>query len=234
MKKTLISTLIACSAFSAFFATAADNVDLKVTGVLVTGACTPTLDGGGSVNFGNIPVGDLSPTATNQLGSRNINLTITCDQAIPIGFTTTDNRLSSVQSLTVAKGSATNADIATPANLFGLGQTAGGVNLGAYTIATVVGSATADGNAIDVLNNSIGADSNNRNWVKSASGSTADGGAGAVQVTSAAATGTLVPVAGKVFVYPLKVTAAVQGTNALNITTNTNLDGDTTISLVYL
>lgn len=231
MKKNVLAVLLGLTCFSAV---AADNVELKVTGTLVNGACTPTLDNGGLVNFGNIPVGNLSKTSTNQLGTRNINLTITCDQSMPIGFTTSDNHSDSMTTQTITNANADNSSVSSAANQFGLGKTAGGVNLGSYSIATVVGSAVADGVAVDVLSNGVNADTNSRAWTKSLTGSTAAGTAGAFAVTTAAAKGTLSPVAGKVFVYPLKVAAAVQGTDTLAITDNTNLDGSTTISLVYL
>jgi len=231
MKKTLLASLLSVVAFSSM---AADNVDLKVSGVLVNGACTPTLDGGGVVNFGHIPLGNLSATTTNQLGSRNINLTITCDQAMPIGFTTADNRSSSIQNVTITQGFANNQDVTTSGNEFGLGQTAGGVNIGAYAISTLPSNVTADGASIDLLSNAIANDTSNRGWFKIPFGAGTNGTPGAIHVLTVASPGTIVPLAAKVFVYPLKVAAAIQSTNALAITGNTNLDGDATISLVYL
>ncbi|RJT27898.1 DUF1120 domain-containing protein [Buttiauxella izardii] len=231
MKKNLICVLLGLACFSAV---AADSVELKVTGTLVNGACTPTLDNNGAVNFGNIPVGNLSKTATNQLGSKNINLTITCEQPMPIGFTTLDNRNATTFVQTIANANADNSAVSAAANQYGLGKTAGGINLGSYSIATLVNSATVDGVAVDVLSNGLNADTNPRSWSKSVNGSTGVGTAGAVGVMTAATQGTLVPMAGKVFVYPLKVSAAVQGTDVLAITDNTDFDGSTTISLVYL
>ncbi|MBE8219292.1 DUF1120 domain-containing protein, partial [Leptospira borgpetersenii serovar Ballum] len=58
---------------------ATDSVDLNVKGTLVNGSCTPSLENGGVVDFGHIPVGNLSKTDINQLGKRNIVLTVTCD-----------------------------------------------------------------------------------------------------------------------------------------------------------
>lgn len=231
MKKTLLAGFLSVAAFSSM---AADNVDLKVTGVLVNGACTPTLDGGGVVNYGNIPLGNLSATTTNQLGSKNINLTITCGQAMPVGFTTTDNRNSTMQTQVINNAFANGGNASTAGNQFGLGTTAGGVKIGSYAVAVNLGAVTADGATVDTINNDLGADTSGRNWIKTATGAWANGSPNTVRVLTSAATGTLVPIAAKVFVYPLKVTAAIQSTNALAITNNTNLDGDTTISLVYL
>lgn len=232
MKKTLISCLLSVASFSTL--AASNSVDLKVNGVLVNGACTPTLDGGGTVNYGHIPVGNLSPTATNQLGIKPVNLTITCDQAIPIGFTTTDNRASSLQVLTIANAYSNGISAAAATTEYGLGTTAGGVKIGAYAIGVTVGGTTADGVVTDLLSNGNGADTSRRTWSKTSAGSTLSGSPGFIRVLTSAATGTLTPISAKVFVYPLRVVAAIQSTNALAITDNTNLDGDTTISLVYL
>lgn len=231
MKKTLISCLLSAASFSVL---AADNVELKVTGVLVNGACTPTLDGGGVVNYGHIPLGNLSATTNNQLGIKPINLTITCDQAMPVGFTTTDNRASTLQVLTINNAYVNGLNASAATTEYGLGTTAGGVKIGAYSVGVTVGGVTADGAAVDVLTNGNGADTSGRNWSKTAGGATLSGSPGFVRVISSAATGTLTPVSAKVFVYPLRVAAAIQSTNALAITDTTNLDGDTTISLVYL
>ena len=231
MKKTLISCLLGLVSYSAL---AADNVELKVSAVLVNGACTPTLDGGGTVNYGHIPLGNLSQTAANQLGSKPINLTITCNQAIPVGFTTTDNRASTLQTLNIPKAFANGLASNGVNTQYGLGTTAGGVKIGAYAIGVMVGTVTADGAAVDVLTNGNGADTSGRNWTKTTAGSTLSGSPGFVRVITSAATGTLTPISAKIFVYPLRVTAAIQGTNTLANTDNTNLDGDTTVTLVYL
>ncbi len=51
-------------------AQAADSVDLNVKGTLVNGSCTPSLENGGVVDFGHIPLGNLSKTETNSLGQK--------------------------------------------------------------------------------------------------------------------------------------------------------------------
>lgn len=228
MKNNFLAAMLGLACFSAL---AADNVELKVTGTLVNGSCTPSLDGGGVVNFGHIPLGNLSKTAVNQLGTRNINLTITCDNATVMGWTTVDNKIDSRQSLAIANGGMNGLVLGSPSNMYGLGKTAGNVNLGAFALWVHSDQVTTDGQLSDPIYAQYIANQNgNVTWTKSANGTSQP----SIRTFTAAATGTLTPKAGKVFVYPLTVSAAIQGTDALAITDDTNLDGSTTISLVYL
>ncbi|HFV9273446.1 DUF1120 domain-containing protein [Enterobacter asburiae] len=232
--KVLTSALLVSATFSAF---ASDTVDLKVKGVLGNTACTPTLSNDGTADFGRIKMSGLSATDTNQLGKKEITLTITCDAVMAVGVTATDGRSSSLQSLLITQGTSNNVNINSAAWEFGLGQTTGGVKLGAYTITTATTDAagvTLDGVAADaIVQKTTGASTTSTDWKKVASISTdfkPDGG----EVWSFAAAGTLVPKAFKVAVLPLRVTAAIQNTTTLAITDDTNLDGLATFSLVYL
>ncbi|WP_256125470.1 DUF1120 domain-containing protein [Cronobacter sakazakii] len=102
---------------------------------MVNGSCTPTLSGNGVVDFGHTPLGNLSKTDTNQLGGRSsLVLTITCDSAMPLGWTMVDNRNDSVQVLTIKNGKWDGSDVTGAEYEFGLGKTAGGVKIGAYSV----------------------------------------------------------------------------------------------------
>ncbi len=69
MKKVfLISALSLATLMSN--AHAADTTLLKVKGLLTNAACTPALDQVGVADYGRIYLGDLSSTATNQLGKK--------------------------------------------------------------------------------------------------------------------------------------------------------------------
>lgn len=54
------------------------------------------------------------------------------------------------------------------------------------------------------------------------------------QVVSVATTGTTTPVAFKNVVIPMTVAAAIQDTNTLAITDDTNMDGQATFTIKYL
>lgn len=91
MKKILLITAIAAS-----FATTSVNADttavLKVTGQLVVGGCTPELSGGGVVDYGTIRLATLSATDVNQLGTKDVSLSISCPSATKAAWTITDDR----------------------------------------------------------------------------------------------------------------------------------------------
>lgn len=232
--KVLTSALLVSAAFSAF---AADTVDLKVKGVLGTTACTPALSNDGIVDFGRLKMSTLSATDVNQLGKKEITLTITCDAAMAVGVSSMDGRSSSRQALLISQGTSNNVNINSGAWEYGLGQTDGGVKLGAYTITsahTDGSGVTLDGVAADmIVQKTAGASTTSTDWrnvVSISTGFRPDG----TEVWSFAAKGTLVPKAFKVAVLPLRVNAAIQDTTTLAITDDTNLDGLTTLSLVYL
>lgn len=112
---------------------------------------------------------------------------------------------------------------------YGLGK-AGTVNMGAYAIAAKTTGVTYDGTAGDLLEADNVGNGNATAWKKSTTGVTKPG----ARTFTTAVTGEVAPKAFKVGVFPLKVTAAVQGTDILKITDDTDLDGLATISLSYI
>ncbi|EOC1315359.1 DUF1120 domain-containing protein [Cronobacter turicensis] len=213
-------------------AQAADSVDLKVTGKLVKGSCAPALENGGVVDFGNIPLENLSKTNVNQLGRRNINLTITCDTAIPVAWQAVDNKHTSVQDISVTNGLYDGSACFASDNHFGLGKTAGNVNIGDYCVIVNKDAMTVDG--VKAVFTQTNYKVSNGAWSTLSGGDVLNGVNGQWRYISASEEGSTAPVPGKVFVYPLVISAAVQGTDTLAVTDNTPLDGSATISLVYL
>ncbi|EAX0852193.1 DUF1120 domain-containing protein, partial [Salmonella enterica subsp. enterica serovar Kentucky] len=100
MKKLLIATSVVIGLSTSAQAVESTAV-LKLTGVLTNGACIPELSDGGVVDFGTKAVSDLLPTETNQLGYKDITLTIQCLAPAKVGWTATDNHPDSVTSLTI-------------------------------------------------------------------------------------------------------------------------------------
>ncbi|MEC6573611.1 DUF1120 domain-containing protein, partial [Escherichia coli] len=91
-----VKLLIAGSAFFAMSAQAADRVSIDVKVTLEAAACTPILSNGGVVNFGSHSVNRLSTQHYTQIGTRNINMTITCESATGIAITARDTRMDSM------------------------------------------------------------------------------------------------------------------------------------------
>lgn len=215
-------------------AQAANSTDLKISGKLVNGSCTPALENNGVVDFGHIPLGNLSKTEYNQLGFKNMSVTLSCDTAIPIGWEIYENKVGTKVNLTVkdvdGKGTNCNSDCAV--YYFGLGDTAGNVHIGAYTV-FIKNLVTVDGEDKKIITS----DSNQpTKWSKWGDSSLVvnGGSSGYRTILAAEQDDTLQPLGGKLFKYDLRVTAAIQGTDTLAITDTTNLDGSATISLVYI
>lgn len=234
MKKLLVATTVAM-ALSAAAHAADSTAQLKVQGVLTNDACTPTLSGGGTVDFGTTYVNTLSSTESNQLGKKDITLSIQCSSPTKVSWSIEDN---------VGQPSA-NVDIINPGFIgdytisspglfakFGIGKTAGGVSIGAYSVALDTSNTTADTTAARVIRSSLDTD----NWGVFMSGKSTD------YITSdneyrwsvSPSSGSTVPEAFTNAVFPMRVALAVDKTSTLAITDDTPIAGQATITLHYL
>lgn len=147
MKKVLLATALSLCVTSAF---AADpSAVLKVKGTLTNAACTPVLSNGGTVDYGTINLGSLNASAVNQLGQKNIDLTINCTAATKVSWNMVDDRADTNAGLTVENGMFGGGIIKGASQTYGVGKTAGGVNIGSYALLVKVDSVTADGAAVD-------------------------------------------------------------------------------------
>ncbi|MGR7464187.1 DUF1120 domain-containing protein [Klebsiella aerogenes] len=214
---TLFAGLCFCVSQSVS-ATTTESVELKVTGVLSMGSCYPVFDNGGVVDYGKISNDALKSAVPNDLGKKSINLTVTCDNAHMVGFTITDNAAASAMTGGLGPIAGTNT--------FGLGQTAGGVNLGSYSI--TMASVTLDGTDGDVLSSA----DNGATWQRAANGGLADN-AGTTVWSAGAAGVAATAVAATTFVYRIDVNAVLQDSTTLAITDDTQLAGSATFTLVY-
>ncbi|KZE20658.1 DUF1120 domain-containing protein [Cronobacter sakazakii] len=207
---------------------AADSVDLKVTGTLINGSCTPSLENGGVVDYGNIPLDSLSKTQTNQLGTKVTHLNVQCTSAMQVAWVITDNKNDSVAAVDISDS---NGTVTQSIQKFGLGKTAGNINLGAWFI-RVTGAQQYDGiDANTLYNDSIKNYTPGSNWESTWLGVPYNDGSRGYTLGEK---GINQPVAAKSFYYTLDISAAIQGTDTLAISDKTYLDGAATISLVYL
>ncbi|MDK9607138.1 DUF1120 domain-containing protein [Lelliottia wanjuensis] len=218
-----VAALIFSAASSAF---AADSADLKVQGTLIMGSCTPTLTSDGVVDYGKISLSSMSATDVNQLGTKEITLTLTCQTPTKAGWSITDNRADSVID---TQPQMEGNPIPGTVDEFGLGTTVAGVRLGSYGI-----NAANNGDPlIDGKQGYIGvSDDNGMTWGAAANGGVYSHGDGARLITFSDADGQ--PVEFTTASDILKVGASVQDTTTLAITDDTLLDGLATISVKYL
>lgn len=104
--------------------------DLQVTGSIVPGSCSlniPTL----AVDYGRISVKDLSPDNYTKLTKLNTAFNITCDGPTLVGLTANDNRAASKKHEAME---IIDPGLAYPQNSFGLGASADGEKIGAFSL----------------------------------------------------------------------------------------------------
>ncbi|MBP0598542.1 DUF1120 domain-containing protein [Herbaspirillum sp. LeCh32-8] len=225
-KGTIMKNVIAFAALAAALAStssfAASTTELKVTGVIKPVACTPSFSGGGVVDYGTIPTQSLKADAPTALAEKSVSLTISCDSAAKVGYRAVDNRQASAVKGLVAVA-ATHKDIGDLA-AFGLG-TAGGKNIGIYTLRIDPASVSADGTTPDSLYGEAG------RWIKSTNGLFGVSGS---YIKAFAPSGSTVPAAYKTITATLNVEAIIDKASNLSLTQDILLDGSATIEVVYL
>ncbi|EMG9277318.1 DUF1120 domain-containing protein [Enterobacter cloacae] len=218
MKKVILATAIALSTASAF---AADTAVMKVAGTLTNAACTAELGNGGVVDYGYIRLGELSDTNNNKLGQKQIPVTINCTAPTKVGFTITDNRSDSNAQLPVDIDG--NMNITAKYYTYGVGMTNEGKKIGNYGMWMT--GITVDGKSVD----SIGQNHDWSVWKK-----TGIPRSDAFQTIAFADTGTTTPMAITTANFNFVTNLVIWDTSTLAITDDTALDGQNTMTLVYL
>lgn len=235
-KKSLSALCVCAAIVSTAGANAANDATLIVKGTFVPAACTPELSNSGVVDYGtmnnSVLEKPLSGNSLVQLGKKSITLTVSCDAATSVGIIAQDNRASSKVELS---SSSYIADYVPGQNMsntnavFGLG-TVNDVKIGAFTVMAMKDGLTADGAAVDIIQRDT--DVANNVW------KTANAGSlyypDATRIVTVAQTGTTTPLMFKDLVMPLDVVSAVQNNTVLGSGTKVELDGNATLSLVYL
>ena len=220
MKKVILASLIALASASAF---AEPTAVLKVHGTLTNSACSPSIGNGGVVDYGYIRLGELSATSNNKLGQKQVPVTITCSAPTKVGFTILDNRGDSNAQLPVDIGGNLNQSV--KYYTYGVGTTTEGVKIGNYGMWMT--DVMADGNAVD----SVG---NNHDWSSEIWKKTGIPRSDAFQTVAFAATGTTTPMAITTANFNFVTNLTIRDTSTLAITDDTALDGQATMTLVYL
>lgn len=237
MKKNL--TLSAC-ALAMLAATSmpalAESVELAVKGTIIPAACTPSITG--EINYGNVTAEQLSATDYTMLDKKEVDFAINCDAPVKVAIKAING-----QPGTVAGGSSVFADgsqkspvdllgMATP-QAVGLGVDEGDKNIGGYAVGLVASGLSADGQGLTVKRDLSGTGSS---WG-------IPGGdivslfvlrTGAHSITSWSALPGANPVAVKDLTGKLAVQAYLNNTDELKVDKAIQLNGLTTIELIYL
>jgi len=225
IRNTALAAIMFAAASGAAFAQSTAN--LQVTGKIVPAACTPTLSGGGVVDYGNIVADSLSATGVTKLPVKNLTMTISCSAATKIGFTTTDNQHSTIIS---AVGSALAGFSLSDTNMYGFGAT-NGKSIGTFIVKfgnTLAGTtATADGSAIDTIYSQDAGVS----W----RGDSGNWGQPTGRVHSWAPVGTMSPGTYKTITQPIMIEGGIAKIGDLPpLTNDVPLNGSVTFSISYL
>lgn len=236
--KTKLSTVAICLAtFVAANATAADTATLSVKGKFEPAACTPTLVNEGVVDYGTMNTSLISVIAPAnnsliQLGKKALTLTVKCDAATMLGVVAQDNRASSkvaMSSTSFIDDYLATEDMKYSGAAFGLG-TVEGAKIGSYALTALQTGATADGKAADLLVKDTS--TANSSWQGVMLGALMYSDAS--NVVTLAKSGESTPVAFSEMVLPLSISTAVQTRSAMGNPSEVTLDGNATLSLVYL
>ncbi|MCE0798955.1 DUF1120 domain-containing protein [Buttiauxella sp. A2-C1_F] len=195
---------------------AASNVTLNVTGTITPVACTPTLSGGGAINYGSISTSDLSETARTTLDKKSLDLTVDCAGATaPFAIRAVDNAMDST--LDLNNGA-----------IFGLGKQ-GTNNIGQYTL-SMQGTAQGDGSNVITMRSINGG----KNWT------TANGidptviVHGGILYAYGENTSSTAPKPLSTLVTQLDIEPVIAPLNTLDTTTNFNFAGSATLIVEYL
>ncbi|WP_146176037.1 DUF1120 domain-containing protein [Chromobacterium haemolyticum] len=219
---------------------AANSADLFIKGRLVPPACTPALDGGAIIDYGDIPVSNLSNSKAYTLEDRNTNLTVTCQEDTALGIRITDARTESKPVLgteipqPVTHSQSTHVATSNTQTM-GLGNDAAKGKLGVWWMTidkTRLKATNVESNEVQGKELLFSAD-NGASW-----GYVAvfpiEAHAFSSNVTFAIQGGTtLAPAVAAVHTFPLVVGAALNTKGRLSVKDDTKLDGKGTFTIYY-
>ncbi|MBJ2177563.1 MULTISPECIES: DUF1120 domain-containing protein [Pseudomonas] len=219
MKKIVGLTLgLACLA-AAISANASTSAELVVRGTIKPAACNLSMTGGGIINYGDIPSGQLSQTAFNPLREMTTPLSVNCGTgSAPFGLTFTDLQAGSrVTGILSALGAGY-----TEVHNFGLGSVAG-KNTGGYAV--TLRDLRSPGKTLTALTR-VG---------EGAAWQSSDGKVAKSPNQSSWRSGTsLIPAELSQLTGTIAVRAVINKGQDLNLARDVTLDGRATLTLVYL
>lgn len=220
----------------------ANSADLLITGKLVPPACTPALSGGAVIDYGDIPVSNLSNGAAYTLEDRNVSLTVTCQEDTALGIRITDARteskplLGSEIPLPNLHPSGSHAVARLNEQTMGLGNDAEAGKLGVWWLSMEFDKLKAT--------NSVNAEVGDAKLLYSSNNGASWAGTnttplnshyGGANVTTFAIKGKTnsTPAVASVHEFPMVVGAALNTKGRLSVKDDTKLDGKGTFTIYY-
>lgn len=235
MQKSICALAVLAATATSFTTQAADSVDLKVIGTITPGACTPTISGGGVIDYGTIKADSLAATGLTKLSVKSATLSISCTAETKMAIKAVDQRIDSVAGTTVT--GATGGGAPAPASLawanypvVGLGLN-GTKKIGGYTV-YLKGSPTADGQNATAIH---AEDAGHQTWGTMPAGSSVYGSSSTLRYVSLAdSANTSEPKKFTNATFPLSIQGYINEKSELDLTKNITLDGMTTLEIIYL
>lgn len=236
-----VSTLsVAVCVMAALTATSmpalAENLDMTVVGSIVPAACTPTVSGGGVIDYGNIDPSSLSATNYTLLAEKTLGFSIVCDAQVKVALQAVNGRPNTAAG--VSNGGSNSGDGSAPISMYGragidvgivgLGLD-GAIKIGGYGVRLLSAETRVDGLVVDTLAKTIGGAA----WARLVNADELYDPDYSRLVTWGA-TGTITPVAFTTLSGQLGVQAYLNMTSVLNVSRPIHLDGLTTIEILYL
>lgn len=227
-QKTLCALTVVMTSLPAL----AESVDVQVIGTITPAACTPTINGGGVIDYGTIRPDTLSDTDYTVLPVMNVGISISCDAPAKVALMASSGRPGTVAGVTTEynQGQATApAGVtifgSTGISVVGLGLD-GAAKIGGYGLR--ITNILLDGNtATGIARHPTGTD-----WIGNGSGQMFDRYyARLLSFGDDAATG---PKAFEQMSGDVGVQAYLNKASELDLTKPVRLDGLTTIEMVYL
>ncbi|MBI0278589.1 DUF1120 domain-containing protein (plasmid) [Hafnia alvei] len=213
------------------------TVDIAVSADVIPAACVPTLGQGGKVDYGQINSSTLQLHNVTQLATRPITLTIQCDSSALVGFSVKDTRASSVTSSANDVGVSFDATqalkVTEPQKLFGLGQTSGQQNIGAWAVRldTTRVLARNDTGSLDV--DVIRGPDKDGPWTVVENADTALRGDESM-IYTLTTKGAQTPVSYTMATFPLEVSAIISPLDQLDLREKTQLNGQAIFTVKYI
>lgn len=234
--KTLAAVGVGAALFASLQVNAATTTTMSVTGKIIPAACSATLSNNGEVSFGTIAASSIrnAPAGNSlvQLGAKNITLNISCEADTAVGFKAVDNRADSRVTLSSSTFINPNLPGETPVTGdifgFGLGLASNNAKIGSYAITVDGNNTLADGSPASV----ILSDDAGSNW-RVASDNILRQTAEGKRIITVANSGSSTPLLFREATLPLQVSAGIRTSSVLG-SDEINLDGNATLSLVYL
>ncbi|NLU15357.1 MAG: DUF1120 domain-containing protein [Serratia liquefaciens] len=208
----------------------AKNIEVKVAGTITPSGCTPTLSGGGSVDYGTMASDTLTLDAYTLLDRKTLDLTITCDAPVKLALETKNGRpntLAGVDTEDTISGAGLSpvdgGDIK-GAVVVGLGLS-GKARIGGYGLGIM--SAMADSKTIELISR----DGSSGEWNNK---DTSIYSIGVKRQLSWGIRGSKDPAPFQNITLNLYVQAYINKASELDLTKPVVLDGLSTIELIYL